>query len=134
MIRYLFQSLTALVLLSAGIALAAELPAGGGEPGAALLRHFEAIRSGDPTRIRAEIHPDEHAQMDAIIAAGEFEMMIGMMQAFTPDNIAVTGGSVEGDSAQLQFTGDMDGKPVKGHAELVRLDGRWLVNGINVGN
>lgn len=128
-------TILAAVLLSVGtIVVAADLPAGGGEPGAALLRHFEAIRSGDAERIKSETHPDQHAQLDAIIADGEFEMMIGMMQAFLPDNVVVSGGSVDGESAEVRFTGDMDGEPAKGTAKMAMVEGRWLVNDISVGN
>jgi hypothetical protein len=127
-------ALAALLALASGATVAAELPSGGGEPGAALLSHFDAIRSGDAERIKSETHPDEHAQLDAIIAEGEFEMMIGMMQAFLPDNVVVTGGSVEGDDAEVNFNGDMDGEPTKGTAKLSRVDGRWLVHGVSLSN
>lgn len=128
-------TILAAFMLSVGtVAVAADLPAGGGEPGAALLRHFEAIRSGDAERIKSETHPDQHAQLDAAIADGEFEMMIGMMQAFLPENVAVSSGSVDGESAEVQFTGDMDGEPVKGTAKMQTVGGRWLVNDISLSN
>jgi hypothetical protein len=120
------------LLLGSPVGVAAELPAGGGEAGAALLRHFDAVRSGDANRIKEETHPDEHAMLDAAIASGEFEMMIDFMQAFLPDNVTVNGGTADGDSAEVHFTGDMDGAPVKGTANMARVDGRWMVQGISM--
>jgi hypothetical protein len=124
----------AALLLGMGAAVAAELGAGGGEPGKALLAHFDAIRSGDMARIRAEMHPDNIPQLDEMVAAGEAEGMIGLMQMFTPDEVSVSGGSSEGDSAEVQFSGAMDGETVKGTATLGRSEGRWLVQKVRMGN
>jgi hypothetical protein len=133
-IRPIALVLSVLFAFMSTASLAADLPADGGEPGAALLRHFEAIRSGDAERIKSETHPDQHAQLDAVIADGEFEMMIGMMQAFLPENVTVSGGSVDGDSAEVHFSGDMDGEPAKGTAKMQMVEGRWLVNDISISN
>lgn len=59
-------------------------------------------------------------------------MMIDFMQAFLPDNVTVNGGTADGDSAEVHFTGDMDGAPVKGTANMARVDGRWMVQGISM--
>ncbi|HRQ66001.1 MAG TPA: hypothetical protein PKZ76_14255 [Xanthomonadaceae bacterium] len=130
--RILTAAALIVLLLGTSVGFAAELPTGGGEPGAALLRHFEAVRSGDANRIKEETHPDEHAMLDAAIASGEFEMMIDFMQAFLPDNVAVHGGTSDGDGAEVSFSGDMDGAPVKGTATMARVNGRWMVQGISM--
>jgi hypothetical protein len=121
----------AIVLSLSAVTLASEAAADGGDPGAALLRHFAAIDSGDAERIKAETHPAEHAMLDEAIAAGEFGMLIGMMQAMMPRNISLQGATVDGDTAELAFTGDLDGEPVRGKASLGRVDDAWRVSGVS---
>ncbi len=122
------------LLLSLGTALAQSLPADGGAPGAALLAHFAAVASGEAERIRAETHPDNHAQLDEMIASGEFPEIVSMMQAFTPTDIAISGGQVEGDTATVNFTGSMDGEATGGSATLAKVGERWLVQKVKMGN
>ncbi len=127
-------SLLAILLLGIGSALAQDLGAGGGEPGKALLAHFEATRSGDVDRIRGEMHPDNHAQLDEMIAAGEADMIIGMMKMMTPDEITVSGGRIDGDSAEVEFSGKSEGSAVTGSASLGNSGDRWLVKKVNMRN
>lgn len=121
------------LLLSLGSAFAQSLPADGGAPGAALLAHFDAVASGEADRIRAETHPDNHAKLDEMIASGEFPEIVSMMQAFTPTDIAISGGQMDGDSATVDFTGTMDGEATGGSATLAKVGERWLVQRVKMG-
>lgn len=127
-------ALLAALLLGSSLVHGQDLGAGGGEPGKALLAHFDAIRGGDVEKLRGEMHPDNHAQLDEMIKSGEVDMVIGMMQAFTPDEVTITGGTVDGDSAELQFTGKMDGEAAKGSATLGKAGDRWLVKKVRMSN
>jgi hypothetical protein len=109
------------------------LPAGGGEPGKAVLAHFAAIATGDLAKIKAVSHPERVAMMDATDEA-EAREMIGFLQAMTPTGVSVTGGVVDGDTAMVDYTGKRDGGDISGTAELVRVDGRWYVTGTNTRN
>lgn len=127
-------ALVAALILGVGSAVAQDLGAGGGEPGKALIAHFDATRSGEVDRVRAEMHPENHAQLDEMIAAGEADMILGMMKMMTPDEITITGGRIDGDSAEVEFTGNSDGNPVTGAASLGKSGDRWLVKKVNMRN
>ena len=129
-----FLALFAALLLGTSLACAQDLGAGGGEPGKALLAHFDAVRSGDVDKLRGEMHPDNHAQLDEMIKSGEVGMVINMMQAFTPDEVTITGGKIDGDSAEVQFTGKMDGEAANGSAMLGKAGDRWLVKKVKMSN
>jgi len=127
-------ALVAALILGVGSAVAQDLGAGGGEPGKALIAHFDATRSGEVDRVRAEMHPENHAQLDEMIAAGEADMILGMMKMMTPDEITITGGRIDGDSAEVEFTGSSDGDATRGSASLGKVDGRWLVKKVKMSN
>ncbi|MGB4859829.1 MAG: hypothetical protein WBP11_10940 [Dokdonella sp.] len=108
------------------------LPADGGEPGKVLTAQIAAIAKGDFDAL-IKLSPPEHRA--SIMAAakkdgGKMEMMAA--QAFTPSKATVTGGSIEGDKAWLDFDGVQGGEVVKGMAILERADGAWYVRNIDV--
>jgi len=104
------------------------LPADGGEPGQAVLRHFAAIYKGDIEQMKAQAHPERRKEMDGEMEA-QMREMIGLVQAMTPKNVRITGGTVDGDSAIVDYVGDGDGSKVKGTADLERFEGNWYVSG-----
>lgn len=111
------------------------LPAGGGEIGKALLAHFEAMASGDATRILAMAPPDRRAEQERMMADADSKAMLGFLAAMTPRKVVVTGGSVDGDQATLDFTGEEGGgSKVKGTVEGTRVDGRWYFNDVSTSN
>ena len=115
--------------IQASIARAGKaLPADGGEPGQAVLRHFAAIHKGDFAQMKAQAHPEKRKEMNAEMEA-QMREMIGFVQAMTPKNIRITGGTVDGESAIVDYAGDADGGKVKGTAELERYEGQWYVSG-----
>lgn len=107
------------------------LPAGGGELGKALLAHFEAMASGDKARLLQVTPPDRRAQQKAMMDEPDAAGMIAFLAAMAPQQVKVTGGTVDGDSAVLEFTGVRDGAPLKGTVDGMRIDGRWYFNNVS---
>jgi hypothetical protein len=108
------------------------LAADGDDPGKALLKHFAAIQSGKSDQIIAVSPPDRRAQIEEARKSGDFDKMIGMMQMMTPTQAKVLGGMLDGDSAQVDFQGTLDGKPQKGSAQMTRVGGAWYVADVNL--
>lgn len=67
--------------------------------------------------------------MAASEKAGEAKEMFKMMREMSPRKVKVTGGTVDGDDALVDFEGVEGGKPVKGVAECVRIAGKWYMSG-----
>lgn len=107
------------------------LPADGGEPGKAALAHFAAIEKNDFKALMATAPPDRRQMMQAAEKSGEGKDLFAMMRAMSPHKVKVTGGTVDGDSALVDFEGVADGKPARGQVDVVRVDGKWYVNGIS---
>jgi len=107
------------------------LPAGGGEPGVALKATVDATHSGDIEQMLAISHPSNRKEIEDAKAAGEVEQMLKMAQLFTPKITRITGGSIDGDKAWVEFDGDQDGHAMQGTATLTRTDGKWYVKGIS---
>ena len=107
------------------------LPAGGGEVGKALLDANAAVRSGDLKKIKAVSPPDRVAAIEASEKSGEAKDMLEMLKLMTPTITKVTGGSVDGDDATLDWTGTEEGKTVTGTAKMKRVSGKWYMAGIS---
>ena len=108
------------------------LAADGGDPGKALLKHFAAIQSGKLDQVIAVSPPDKRADIDAAKASGDADKMLGFMKMMTPTQVKILGGMLDGDKAQVDFQGMLDGKTQKGNAEMKRLSGTWYVDGVNL--
>lgn len=113
------------VLARAGTAL----PADGGDPGKAVLAHFAAIEKNDFKALMATAPPEQRKMMQASEKSGEAKEMFQMMRAMSPRKVRVTGGTVDGDEALVDFEGVEDGKPAKGVATVVRIGGLWYLQG-----
>ena len=105
------------------------LPADGGEPGKAVMAHFSAIEKNDFKALMATAQPEQAKMMAASEKAGEAKEMFKMMRDMSPRKVKVTGGTVDGDDALVDFAGVEDGKPVTGVAEVVRIAGKWYMTG-----
>jgi len=105
------------------------LPAGGGDPGRAVLAHFAAIEKNDFKALKATAQPEQRAMMEAAEKAGEAKEMFEMMRAMSPRKVKLVGGTVDGDDAIVDFEAVEDGKPIKGYAEVVRVNGTWYMTG-----
>jgi len=105
------------------------LPAGGGDPGKAVLAHFAAIEKNDFKALKATAQPEQRAMMEAAEKSGEAKEMFEMMRAMSPRKVKLVGGTVDGDDAIVDFEAVEDGKPVKGYAEVVRVGGVWYMTG-----
>lgn len=108
------------------------LPADGGDPGKALLKHFAAIQSGNLDQVIAVSPPEKRAMIEAAKTSGEAKEMLPLMQSMTPTQARVLGGRIDGDQAQVDFQGMLGGKAQKGNAELTRIDGTWYVGDVNL--
>ncbi len=105
-----------------------QLPPGGGEPGKAVLANFAAMRSGDLEKMKAVAAPDKRQEMDAAkMAEGDQKAMLEFMKAMAPTDVKILGGTVDGDSALVDYKGKRSGQPTKGTAELRRVDGKWYM-------
>jgi hypothetical protein len=109
------------------------LPADGGEPGKAVKAHFAALTKGDWKQMKAISHPERVAMMEASEAEGNHMELFEMLRSFMPKNPKITGGTVDGDNAVVDFTAEEDGKPVTGQAEVVRFEGKWYTTGTSTG-
>jgi hypothetical protein len=107
----------------------AALPPDGGEPGRAVLAHFGAIEKNDFKALKATASPERQAMMDEAEKAGEAKEMFKMLRDFSPRKVRVVGGTVDGDTALVDYEGVEGGKPVKGTAEVVRVGGKWFFEG-----
>jgi hypothetical protein len=105
------------------------LPADGGAPGKAMLAHFAAVTAGDWTRLKSISHPDRREMMEASEKAGEHKQMFEFLQKFAPRKIKVTGGMLDGDQAQVDYSAEETGSPIKGTADLVQFEGSWYFVG-----
>jgi len=107
------------------------LPADGGEPGKALKAAVDATHSGDIEQMLAISHPANRKEIEDAKAAGETAQMLKMAQAFTPKITQITGGSIDGDKAWVEFEGQQGGREMKGTATLTRTDGKWYLKGMS---
>lgn len=105
------------------------LPPDGGEPGKAVMEHFAAIEKNDFKALMATAQPEQAKMMAASEKSGEAKEMFKMMRDMSPRKVKVTGGTIDGDDALVDFEGVEDGKPMKGVAECVRIAGRWYMTG-----
>jgi hypothetical protein len=105
------------------------LPPDGGEPGRAVLAHFGAIEKNDFKALKATASPERQAMMTEAEKAGEAKEMFKMLRDFSPRKVRVVGGTVDGDTALVDYEGVEGGKPVKGIAEVVRVGGKWFFEG-----
>jgi hypothetical protein len=107
------------------------LPAGGGDLGRALLAHFDAMASGDKARLLEVTPPDRRAQQKAMMDEPDAAGMLAFLAAMAPRDVKVTGGTLDGDSAVLEFTGTRDGAKLAGTIDGTRVDGRWYFNNVS---
>jgi len=105
------------------------LPADGGEPGKAMLAHFAAVHAGDWEKLKGISHPDRREMMQAAEEAGEHAQLFELLRNFAPKDIRITGGSRDGDTAQVTYEATEQGAPVKGIAEIVLFEGSWYFAG-----
>ncbi len=104
------------------------LPPGGGEPGKAVLANFAAMRSGDLEKMKAVASPDKRQEMEsAKMPEGDQKAMLEFMKAMAPTDVKILGGTVDGDSALVDYKGKRSGEPTTGTAELRRIDGKWYM-------
>ena len=101
------------------------LPPDGGEPGRAVLAHYGAIEKNDFQALKATASPERQAMMTASEKSGEAKEF-KMLRDFSPRKVRVVGGTVDGDTALVDYEGVEDGKPVKG---TVRGGGKWYFEG-----
>lgn len=106
------------------------LPADGGEPGKVLRAVVDATLAGDVDKMTALSHPERRAGIEEAKKAGQIEEMLTMAKLFTPRIKRITGGTVDGDKAWVEFVGDEGGSEVKGTGTLVRVNGGWYLEGI----
>ena len=61
--------------------------------------------------------------------SGEAKEMFKMLRDFSPRKVRVVGGTIDGDTALVDYEGVEGGKPVKGTAEVARVGGKWFFEG-----
>ncbi len=105
------------------------LPADGGDPGKAVLAHYAAIEKNDFKALMATAAPERAAMMAEAEKAGEAKEMFKMLREMSPRKVRITGGTVDGDAALVDYEGVEGGKPVKGTADVTRIAGKWYFEG-----
>jgi hypothetical protein len=105
------------------------LPAGGGEPGAAYLAWCNAVLSGDIDKIKGLVPDEQAAMLDDPEIQAAFKEDLEFMQAMTPADVVIVGGSTDGEIAILDVTGTMEGEAVKGEVTLTKMGDKWINTG-----
>lgn len=108
------------------------LPADGGDPGKAVLAHFAAIEKNDFKALKATAAPDRRQMMDEAEKSGEAKELFKMMRAMSPRKVKISGGTVDGDDAMVDFEGVAEGAVVTGVADCVRVGGAWYMTGTSI--
>ena len=107
------------------------LPADGGEPGKALRAMVDATHAGKLDTMIELSDPERRKGIEEAKAAGQAAEMLKMAQLFTPKITKITGGTLLGEQAWVDFEGSETSGTVKGTAELSRTAGKWYVKSIN---
>jgi hypothetical protein len=104
------------------------LPAGGGEPGKAVLAHFAAMRTGDFEKLKAVSSPDKRQEMESTkMEESDKKAMLEFLKAMAASDVKILGGTIDGDTALVDYQGKRDGASVKGTAEVKRVGGKWYM-------
>ena len=104
------------------------LPAGGGDAGKVFQANLAAMRKGDVAGLLATLNAKQAAELRRDQDKPDFKAILGMMQAFAPKSLKVTGGRDLGERAELDLDGeDQDGSRTTGTATMVREGGAWKV-------
>ena len=104
------------------------LPAGGGDAGKVFQANLAAMRKGDIPGLLATLNAEQAGKLRQDQNKPDFKAMLGMMQAFAPKSLKVTGGRDLGERAELDLEGqDQDGSPTSGMATMVKEGGAWKV-------
>jgi hypothetical protein len=101
------------------------LPADGGDPGRAYLQWVEAVHSGDLDTLRSVVPPEMEEQLDSI-SAEEMQEQFEFLQAFTPTDVQILGGSTDGEIAILEIEGMMEGDKVTGEITMTLMGEYWV--------
>ena len=108
----------------------ADLPADGGEPGAALLAQLQAIASGDRDAILRTLTAEQREQFDQLSAEDQKEALASSTE-FAPKNVRITGGVLYDGYAIVEYEAEEFGERAKGRA-LVSLDrDQWRVREVS---
>ena len=125
MTRFFTTLLLVSGLFATGQTMADELPPGGGAPGAALMRFFEALQAQDIDRIAAA-HPELGAELKA-----EPHRAFFFITALTPTNPTIVGGSMSGHNAKVLYSSEHGNDYVSmNRAQMERVGGQWLIKNI----
>lgn len=109
------------------------LPAGGGEAGKVFQANLAAMKKGDIPGLFATLNAEEAGKLRKEQNQPDFKAMLGMMQAFAPQSLKVTGGRDFGERAELDLEGkDQDGSSTSGTATMVKEGGAWKVERTNL--
>ncbi|HEX9860658.1 MAG TPA: hypothetical protein VGB23_05595, partial [Nitrospirota bacterium] len=95
----------------------------GGELEDVFVEYRAALDKGDMDGIRSRVSSDVAKQMDGPGAS----MMLGMMQAFVPKQVVVTGADIIGDTGTLVVEAEQEGGVITGTVSFVKEDGAWKV-------
>lgn len=82
-----------------------------------------AMLTGDVAALKAHIAQQKQAEFDGPQA----EQMLALARSLYPQNITVSGVSVQGNAATLTATGPMEGGTAEGTVHLVKEEGGWKV-------
>ena len=105
------------------------LPADGGAPGQAVLASNRALLAGDLDALAALLPPERVEMMRAAQRNDPgFDRQFDLMRSFAPQEMAITGGRVDGDRAWVEFIATQGGEPIAGTTELHLRDGRWYID------
>jgi len=110
----------------------AELPAGGGAPGAAYMAMHKAAAAGDVNGMVKLATKARAAEMEKSRKEPEFAGMIELIKAMEPKEVHVVSGRADATHAELQIAGkDGDGSTMKGTVKLLNEGGAWKIEKVD---
>lgn len=107
------------------------LPAGGGDPGAAYLKWVETVHSGDLMALKSIVPPEMADQLDAA-GPEEAQQNLDFLQEMTPTDVAILGGSSDGETAILQAEGMMEGEKMPFEVTMQKMGDFWVATEVSM--
>lgn len=95
----------------------------------AFLAYTTALASAEAAKLLPVLPPEARQQLESM-SDQDRAKRIGMMRTMAPQDATISGGSVDGDRAFIDFTGRSESGAMSGKAEMRRIDGRWFLKSI----
>ena len=110
------------------------LGTGGGKIGEAYLAWTDAVHSGEFDRMKALFPPSMAKDVEEAFASLKKEEVaeeLESMRDMTPTEVQILAGSVDGDTAKLEASGELQGEVVEFEVTMTRIEDVWFASGMS---